>query len=544
MVHKDKLITSLNTRVTLLQQNVTDQSAQLLFQQQLIDKMTKAIKEDKKKLERQDKELLKMEGLRHGRNLLAKDKFGRRSEKTHTPGVIPGALIAKNMSEAAKAKLKAIFDNTGYAVLEKKSRRCASLQAQGVPVETIMVDLDKSKLPEGYLQIGENVTEKVVFVKARLFIRRYVQPVYLIPHKEKGDTYYKNASEPMPAELLRNKCHADVTLMVQLLIDKYLYGMPIHRQNQVFEQAGAKLPPASMYDWAAKGCKALTPLYEIMLREMIKYGFIHMDETGLLVIDRTKDKGKKSHKGYLLAMINPALNFACFKYAKGRGHKDIDPILNDFKGILGTDALKAYTKYGHKDEVDHTLCFTHGRRYMVEAKDCDLPRSKKALRQFINPLYAIERRCKRKKMGLDQIYAQRQKYAVPILEAFHIWLLQQQKKVIPRSAIAIAINYFLNNWKGLTLYVSDSLMQIDNNILERQIRLVAVTRKGFMFAGSHDAAQNAAIIYTFIASCKLQGIDPEEWLTDVLLRLPKQPKDKLADLLPQSWKPLPAAVVA
>jgi len=147
-------------------------------------------------------------------------------------------------------------------------------------------------------------------------------------------------------------------------------------------------------------------------------------------------------------------------------------------------------------------------------------------------------------MGLDQIYAQRQKYAVPILEAFHIWLLQQQKKVIPRSAIAIAINYFLNNWKGLTLYVSDSLMQIDNNILERQIRLVAVTRKGFMFAGSHDAAQNAAIIYTFIASCKLQGIDPEEWLTDVLLRLPKQPKDKLADLLPQSWKPLPAAVVA
>lgn len=541
---KDELIATLKTTVTLLQQTNAEQSDQIALQQMMISKMGKATLEDKKKLERQDRELLKMEGLRHGRNLLAKDKFGRRSEKTHTPPVIPGALIAKNMSEAAKARLKAIFDNTGYAVLEKKSRKCATLEAQGVPVETVIIDVDTAMLPEGYRKIGENVTEKVVYVKARMYIKRYVQYVYLVPDPAKGDTYFKNVSAPMPDDLLRNKCHADVTLMVQLLIDKYLYGMPIHRQNQVFEQAGAKLPHSSMYDWTAKGCKALTPLYQIMLREMIKCGFIHMDETGLLVIDKTKDKGKKSHKGYLLCMINPALNFACFKYAKGRGHKDVDPILNDFKGILHTDALGTYTKYGDKDDVEHGLCFTHGRRRMVEAKDCDLPKAKKALQQFINPVYAIERRCKKKKMGLDQIAAYRLKYTVPILQAFHKWLLEQQKKVIPRSAMAIAIGYFLNNWKGLTRFAYDSLMQIDNNILERQIRTVAVTRKGFMFAGSHDAAQNAAIIYTFIASCKLQQIDPEAWLTDVLLRLPKQPKDQLTDLLPQNWKPLPAASAA
>lgn len=243
-------------------------------------------------------------------------------------------------------------------------------------------------------------------------------------------------------------------------------------------------------------------------------------------------------------MINPVQNFACFKYAQGRGHKDIDPILEDFKGILHTDALGTYTKYGNNPDVEHGLCFTHGRRRMVEAGLNDFPRAKKALRQFINPLYAIERKCKKKKMGLDQIAAYRQKYAIPILEAFHKWLLQEQKKVIPRSAIATAIGYFLNNWEGLSRYASDSLMQIDNNVLERQIRTVAVTRKGFMFAGSHQAAQNAAIIYTFIASCKLQNIDPEVWLTDILLRLPKQPKDKLADLLPQNWTPQSATAAA
>lgn len=293
---KEARIVSLNTTVNLLQQNTTDQSAQLAFQQQLIDKMTKATKEDQKKLERQDKELAKLEAIRHGRNLLAKDKFGRRSEKTHTKPVIPDALLARHLSEKAKARLKDIFDNTGYAVYEKKSRKCDSLEAQGVPVETVIIDVDTSKLPEGYIRIGENISRKVVYVKARMYIKRYVQYAYLVPDLAKGDTYYKNVSAPMPDGLLRNKCSADVTLMVQLLVDKYLYGMPIYRQNQVFEQAGARLPHSSMYDWTAKACKAMSPLYEIMLREMIKSGFIHMDETGMLVIDKQRIRAKSLTK--------------------------------------------------------------------------------------------------------------------------------------------------------------------------------------------------------------------------------------------------------
>lgn len=533
---KDQRITTLQTRESLLLQTIAEHADQLSLQQQLISKLQKAIQQDKHILDRQSKELSRLQGIRHGRNLLAKDKFGRRSEKTHTPPVLPKALLANGVSPEELARIKEIFDITGYAVLEKKDRRCPSLREQGVPVETIIVDVDKAKLPAGYLQIGENVTEKVVFVKAKLYIKRYVQPVYLIPDLQKGETYFKNVSEPMPAELLRNRCGADVTLQVQLVIDKYLYGMPVHRQNQVFEQAGARLPLSSMYDWNNKTYKALSPLYDLILREMIKCGMVHMDETGLLVIDKTRQTGKKSHRGYLLGMINPVLNFACFKYAKGRGHLDIGTVLEGFKGILHTDALGTYKRYGNKAGVSHGLCFTHARRRMVEAKECDLPRSKHALKEFINPLYAIERKCKKEGMTFDQTAAYRQKYAAPILEAFHQWLLREKNKVIPRSAIAIAINYILNNWKGLTLYITDGMMQLDNNVLERQIRIVAVTRKNFMFAGSHQAAQNAAIIYTFIASCKLQNIDPQEWLTDVLLSLPKHPKDKLADLLPHNWK--------
>jgi hypothetical protein len=145
-------------------------------------------------------------------------------------------------------------------------------------------------------------------------------------------------------------------------------------------------------------------------------------------------------------------------------------------------------------------------------------------------------------MNVDQVTEHRKKYAAPILNDFYKWLLEHQQKVIPRSAIAVAINYFLNNWAGLALYASDGHLSIDNNVLERQIRTIAMTRKNFMFAGSHEAAQNAAVMYTFIASCKLQGIDPETWLRDVFIRLPKHPPGKLAELLPQNWKPIQADI--
>jgi hypothetical protein len=127
---------------------------------------------------------------------------------------------------------------------------------------------------------------------------------------------------------------------------------------------------------------------------------------------------------------------------------------------------------------------------------------------------------------------------MPILQAFRRWLEAELPKTISRTPIYKAINYALNRFEALTIYTSDGMLAIDNNQLEGQIRGIAVGRKNYLFAGSHDAGQRAAIIYSLIGTCKLQGIDPAKWLDDVLRRIPDQPEDKLIELLPQFWKPL------
>lgn len=125
-----------------------------------------------------------------------------------------------------------------------------------------------------------------------------------------------------------------------------------------------------------------------------------------------------------------------------------------------------------------------------------------------------------------------------MLDGFYIWLTEQLPGVIPNTPIHKAIAYTLHRFKQLRIYVSDGMLEIDNNFTERQIRSIAIGRKNYMFAGSHRAGERAAIIYSLLGTCKLQGIDPHQWLDDILRRLPRQPEDKLTELLPQFWKPL------
>jgi transposase len=158
------------------------------------------------------------------------------------------------------------------------------------------------------------------------------------------------------------------------------------------------------------------------------------------------------------------------------------------------------------------------------------------LKNFINPLYAIERKCRSEGLSFDEVTEMRQKYAVPILNAFREWLATERTKVKEHSPMAKAIEYTLRLWDGIMLYTTDGMLSIDNNCLERAIRPIALGKKSWMFAGSHDAAPNAAVMYSFFGTCKLHGIDPETWLTDVLNRIAHTPKEKLADLLPQYWK--------
>ncbi|MGZ3890618.1 MAG: IS66 family transposase [Mucilaginibacter sp.] len=220
---------------------------------------------------------------------------------------------------------------------------------------------------------------------------------------------------------------------------------------------------------------------------------------------------------------SPLQGIVCFMYQKGRGKKDIGAVLQGYKGYLMTDAYGAYAQYGKQPGVTYQHCLSHARRYFMYALDNDAARAGHALDRFFGPLYDIEAQCKSLQLDFDGITEKRQSESLPVLEAFHDWLQENLPKTIARTPIHKAITYALKNYPALVQYTADGMLAIDNNQLEGQIRAIALGRHNHLFAGSHRVGELAAIMYSFMATCKLQKIDPSAWLEDVLHRIPDHP---------------------
>jgi hypothetical protein len=348
-----------------------------------------------------------------------------------------------------------------------------------------------------------------------------------------NDGHHKRAIAPLPQGSMKGI--ADLSLRKQLLLDKFVYHMPLKRQQEKLERAGMYFPYSTLNEITNTTIGGFKALWLQMQREAIKGKFLHCDESGIRVIDKSKPKGKKSHRGFMWVMVNPTQKFAFFRYSPGRGTKDIDDILGQFKGHLHTDAYGVYKQYGKKPGVTHSLCLLHCRRYFIQAKDTAPKLALKYVR-LINKLYHYERRGRDEDLDFDQTLDMRQRLAVPVLNEIHAMLQEDKLVVKEHTPIAKAVYYMLKAWQGIMVYTTDGMLQPDNLICERQIKPLALGRVNWLFAGSHEAAPYAAIMYTFFCTCKLQGIDPEEWLHDALMHIQTIPKDRLSDLLPQNWK--------
>jgi len=193
--------------------------------------------------------------------------------------------------------------------------------------------------------------------------------------------------------------------------------------------------------------------------------------------------------------------------------------------------LFAWSKYRRLSKA-----FDNRRKYK-EAMDNDTPRATYVL-QKIQLLYDIERECELLNLDFNAIKQMRQQKAVPILQELENWLKENKPQVLPKSAIGVAIGYTLGRWDRLKRYIDDGRYEIDNNLIENSIRPVALGRKNFLFAGSHEAAQRAAMIYSFLGTCKINNKNPSDWFNDILNRISDYKVNHLEELLPNNWKPI------
>ena len=206
--------------------------------------------------------------------------------------------------------------------------------------------------------------------------------------------------------------------------------------------------------------------------------------------------------------------------------------MKDFSGCLQTDGYAAYDELGKDKAVVHLGCMAHARRKFDQALDNDNKRASHMLTQ-IQKLYALERRADEQLMTVEQRFDLRQEQANPILDEIKPWLEDQYSLVLPKSAIGKAIGYMLRQWDKLCRYTENGSWKIDNNGVENKIRPVALGRKNYLFAGSHQAARQAAMIYSFLGTCKITGVEPLNWLKTTLENIQDCKINQIQNLLPK-----------
>ena len=266
---------------------------------------------------------------------------------------------------------------------------------------------------------------------------------------------------------------------------------------------------------------------------MLHSNYLHADETPIKVMD--KDKKGQTHRGYYWVYQDSIGKMVLFDYREGRGREGPQEILQGFTGYLQTDGYVAYDVFAKRQDITLIHCMAHARRMFNDALENDEARASHALKE-IQKLYTIERICKEQQLNFAETKEVRRLRSVRILRDLGLWLQQQYVQVLPQSAIGKAIAYSLQRWERLSADVNDGKLNIDNNPVENSIRPVALGRKNYLFAGSHETAKRSGMLYSLLGTCKMHHIEPYNWLKDVLHCIADHPVNKVQELHPHRYK--------
>jgi transposase len=412
-----------------------------------------------------------------------------------------------------------------YERIAKQVTKKASRQLFLAHLPRVEVIIEPEQDVSGMRKIGEEITEELDLKPASLFVRRYIRPRYV----SQEETFH---IAQLPARVI-DKGIPGARLLSQIICDKFVTHLPFYRQSQRYEQLGMQIPASTLDGWFEAACSLLEPLHEALSRHVLSATYLQADETPIPVIDKQK-KGE-THRGYHWVYYSPEKKLVLFDYQQGRGREGPLKLLKDYKGYLQTDGYAVYEQFEQREDIILVGCLAHARRKFEQALDNDKARAEKVL-LWMQDLYALEREARQASLSADERYLLRQEKARPLLDELGEYIVEEYQKVLPKSTIGKAFHYLAARYNKIYEYLQNGRLEIDNNLIENSIRPVALGRKNYLFAGSHAEAQRAAMVYSLLGSCKLQGINPYEYLLDILQRLPEQPVNRLAELLPPLWK--------
>jgi transposase len=444
--------------------------------------------------------------------------YGKKSEKFVTDANQPELGFDLPAITAAEKKKETI-------TYEREKRTAESNHKGRLPFPEHLPRVEEIVVPNedvsGMKIIGQEVTERLECDPGKLFVRKFIRYKYA---KENNGGVVIADLPSSPIE--KGKVGASVLALI--IIQKYVDHLPLYRQIEQFRRMGIEIPSSTMSDWVKTAAELIAPLYDVLVKQILKSNYLQADETRIQVLDR--DKKQKTHRGWYWTFRDPQSGLLLFDYHESRAREGPSRVLKNFEGFLQTDGYEVYNYYDTK-KITLLHCMAHARRYFEQALQNDNDRSQYVLKEM-QKLYAVEKHCRENNLSHDERLLIRKEQSVPVLETLHQWLKEEITNVTPSSAIGKAISYALPRWEKLMLYATEGKLEIDNNLVENSIRPIAVGRKNYLFAGSHDSAQNAAMFYSLLGTCKLKGIEPFQWLKNIFEALPDWKANRLEELLP------------
>jgi transposase len=393
------------------------------------------------------------------------------------------------------------------------------LRREEVIVEPQGIDLTQS------VRVGEDVTEILAYTPSELYVKRTVRPRYHIPSQQR----MVQAAAP---ERTFSRSSVDESLVANVIVEKYVDHLPLYRQAKRYERQGVVLSESTLGEIITACGRLLQPLYEAHRKDILSCGYLHVDETTIKVQD--SDKKGATHQGYYWVFYDNLNRAVLFAYDPGRGRAAPQKILEGYQGYLQSDGYAVYEDFGNEEGITLVGCLAHARRKFHEAMQTDKTKAEEALALF-QSVYAVERYIREHQLVGEAKLQYRKDNALPLLEELKSWMMKTYPEVLPKSAMGKAIEYNLKRWDKLCLYAQTDILEPDNNRVENSIRPIAIGRKNYLFAGSHDAAQRGAMMYSLLGTCKAHGIEPYAWLKNILQRIPSHPINRIKELLPQYY---------
>lgn len=446
---------------------------------------------------------------------LKRRQFGKKSEKLPSPE--RELRKEKQQTERAKQQAEALRKRRENAIAKTKLETHEH-QLSLSPAQCICPHCENTDLRA----VGRGKTSTVY----RYIPGRFVRDVY---HREtrkcRCGRYIETAAPP---EKALEGTRYDEGFVAHLMVSKCGDSIPLYRMEKQYRRAGVNISRATMNELLHRHAELLEPLGKCLTAEIANSDVVLADETSIKL---------QSAKGKAWMWAFLAGNLIAYRFSPTRSGVTPREVLGGSEGTLLVDAYTAYNSVTGINGRERAGCMAHARRKLFEARDADATIDDTL--ELIQDVYRVEHDAKEQGIAQSAAHLElRKARAAPAMEKLKLWLDERDGQHSPKSKVAGAINYALNNWQELTLFLKDARIPVDNNRSEAALRVVALGRKNFLFVGHESAGNNLAVLYSLISTCEACGVNPMEYLPDVMRRISTHPAAQIRELLPDRWQPV------